>query len=620
MQKQRLINGKVCYAKAYLTNEVDIPFKTLHAWHYRKTVVYHKIDGVVWYERDSIPEQSQKRIDAHEYFAALLYLADGFENAYEQHFPTYRAINKKPEIYEKYAHKHALWERIVEIADTERFGRMSISRMHEIFLRLNLPPEFKRYGHYHAFYRKLQQCRKDIVQAVVDGKNGKKNAQKRTDTHNALIEQYYALPFKLCVPAITDLVNDDLKKLELTSISYESVKKYLQDQTVKNRNHLSRYGQKDFDDTQKAYLPFQKPEEAYELAEMDGLKLPFWCWDKAGQKPIRPILFAIIDVHSGKIIGWSLDETETRWIVGDALRNAAAGGYLPQTIFTDNFSAKGTTELTDLFAKLADRGTSIKYCRVGNAQGKPHIERFFGTFQHRFCREQEGWLGMDIKSKKKDNRPNPEWLKKQTKEKGFPSFEQMRQRVESMLERYHHTKFSGNATAEQRFAKSEKTKAKPISEGEIPFLFWQKTQAKVNRGLLTIEVNKVAYQYPISTLYNNVTLAIRYESADLSQVYAFPDEMDPTHYLELSQYVGMSRSNLKAIGEADRRNRRQRAEVEKVLATRVPHLVKKETLQEAEDELLEECYPASRVDKGLYFKGFVPGASLPEPSNREDDD
>lgn len=345
-----------------------------------------------------------------------------------------------------------------------------------------------------------------------------------------------------------------------------------------------------------------------DLAEMDDVRPPFKCYNKAEDKPIRPTLFCIIDVHSAKITAWHLDDTQTRCLIGGILKKQAETGWFPCKIFTDNFSPKDTPEYLDLYKKLEKRGVHIAYCRPGNPQGKPHIERFNGTFQDRFCREYPDWLGMDVKSKSKENRPNPEALKAHYKKHGYPTFEQMYERIGKLIEEYNNTSFDGRPTPNQLFEASQRPNAVLIPEYEVPFLFWLTTTCKVNRQMLTVEVNTVPYLYQLdSPAFNGQTLVVKYDPQDMGQVHICHNDAEETPIGSLEQYLEKQRTDLKTIGKAHRR-----AEKDKDLALAAPHLTPKEELQEAEDELLEELYPMPTADKGLYWKGFVPGASLPQ--------
>ncbi len=383
----------------------------------------------------------------------------------------------------------------------------------------------------------------------------------------------YSLPNKYKAPAICQMANEIFRKEGLKELGYESVKKHVADVQFQARTYLSRHGGKAHSDNHRAYIPFEKPLAVGVRAEMDGVKLPFKVWDKEGKKLVRPWMFAIIDTHSGKITGWSLDYSETRWLVVQALKAQAKTGWLPKEIWTDNFSGKDTPEFDDLEEKMSGLGSVIKYCKPGKSQEKPYIERFFGTFQDRFCREYGDWLGMAITSKNLNNRPNPDALKAYTKQHGFPTMFQIEERIEAMLEKYHATSFSGKATPNELFAACQEPQTISITEMEMPYLFWHKTAVKVNRGLLKIEVNKVERIYKAGVEFNGQNLVVRYEPEDLSEVYLFADDEAETHLGVLQQHGLISRNTIKEIGTADQANRKERAAEEaKALALAAPHM------------------------------------------------
>ncbi|MCW3836002.1 transposase domain-containing protein [Sphingomonas canadensis] len=141
---------------------------------------------------------------------------------------------------------------------------------------------------------------------------------------------------------------------------------------------------------------------AMEVVNIDGHKFDVWVVPPKGGKPIRPIMVAIQDVRSSKIVGWRLGETEStalaRLAVGDMIREFG----IPKRMTCDNgrsFASKWFTggianrfrftvqedEPTGLLTAL---GIDVNWAIPGRGQSKP-IERAFRDLADRVSRAPE---------------------------------------------------------------------------------------------------------------------------------------------------------------------------------------------------------------------------------------
>ncbi|WP_448660329.1 transposase domain-containing protein [Sphingomonas sp. CJ99] len=141
---------------------------------------------------------------------------------------------------------------------------------------------------------------------------------------------------------------------------------------------------------------------AMEVVNIDGHKFDVWVIPPEGGDPVRPIMVAIQDVRSSKIVGWRLGLTESttlaRLAVADMLKNFG----IPKRMTSDNgrafasklFSGGQTTrfrfsilenEPTGLMTAL---GVEINWAIPGRGQSKP-IERAFRDLADRVSRAPE---------------------------------------------------------------------------------------------------------------------------------------------------------------------------------------------------------------------------------------
>ena len=86
--------------------------------------------------------------------------------------------------------------------------------------------------------------------------------------------------------------------------------------------------------------------------QIDGWRLPFYM---DGFKTLT--IFAVLDAHSGKVVGYHVDRTENSETILKGLENAVNNtGTLPQEIVSDNHSFNQTKEADSLKEALERLG------------------------------------------------------------------------------------------------------------------------------------------------------------------------------------------------------------------------------------------------------------------------
>lgn len=105
------------------------------------------------------------------------------------------------------------------------------------------------------------------------------------------------------------------------------------------------------------------------------------CWDISflpGRTTRQSFaLYSVIDLYSRKIVGWTIQTREDRYIAAELLTAVvdAAGGKV-ETVHSDNGSAMTSNHVRK---KLADKGVSCSYIRPGVSNDNAHIESWFAT-------------------------------------------------------------------------------------------------------------------------------------------------------------------------------------------------------------------------------------------------
>lgn len=110
-------------------------------------------------------------------------------------------------------------------------------------------------------------------------------------------------------------------------------------------------------------------------------------------------------------------------------------GCLPAEIVSDNFTARKTEELKTLITGMEELGVKWRFAKVGNAQDKGNVERFFRTFQSLICAEYPDYLGEGITSRNINGRRDADFIQMVYKT-NFPTFEETKGRVAEMMKSY----------------------------------------------------------------------------------------------------------------------------------------------------------------------------------------
>ncbi|MEM1370603.1 MAG: transposase domain-containing protein [Pseudomonadota bacterium] len=156
---------------------------------------------------------------------------------------------------------------------------------------------------------------------------------------------------------------------------------------------LAREGKK----AARSLIPAQRRTvaglHAMQAVNMDGHKFDVFVNWPGYDKPIRPVMIAIQDVFSRKILAWRVSDTEnketTALVIGDLVEKWG----IPETLLTDNsrsFASKWITgrsktrfrfkiKDSDPQGLLVSLGVTVAWATPGHGQAKP-IERAFGDF------------------------------------------------------------------------------------------------------------------------------------------------------------------------------------------------------------------------------------------------
>ena len=163
----------------------------------------------------------------------------------------------------------------------------------------------------------------------------------------------------------------------------------------KGQNYLSWLYFKNKDEFKsKAQVSFGKASEdlirANQRWELDGTKTDVMLMTENGMK--RYQLIGLIDVYTRRV-KLHLAPSESSQNTLHALRDTIIQWGLPESILTDNGSGFKAQRTQAFLARL---GIELRFCPPGQPQKKPHIERFFKTFNHDLLSLLPGFIGHSV--------------------------------------------------------------------------------------------------------------------------------------------------------------------------------------------------------------------------------
>lgn len=114
-------------------------------------------------------------------------------------------------------------------------------------------------------------------------------------------------------------------------------------------------------------------------------------------KPFRPEITSIIDVASRRIVGWSIDLSENRWAVLDAIRMSATECGIPAIFYVDNGSGYKNDLLSNRASGILSRlNVTVSHALPYNSQAKGLIERSHQTLWVKAAKNLPTYIGKDM--------------------------------------------------------------------------------------------------------------------------------------------------------------------------------------------------------------------------------
>lgn len=163
-------------------------------------------------------------------------------------------------------------------------------------------------------------------------------------------------------------------------------------------------------------------------------------------KPFRPEITSIIDVATRRIVGWSIDLSENRWAVLDAIRMSATECGIPAVFYVDNGSGykndllKGRTN-----GILSCLNVTVTHALPYNSQAKGLIERSHQTLWVKAAKYLPTYIGkdMDAEASNKTHKLTRSEIIKFGQAKSLMAWADFVKYAESVVEAYNNKPHSG---------------------------------------------------------------------------------------------------------------------------------------------------------------------------------
>ena len=365
------------------------------------------------------------------------------------------------------------------------------------------------------------------IKGVFDKRLGLNKTPRKFTPDLRLIAEKLYIDSAATIENVKIALDNYCKAKDIGLVSLTTLKDYFRTPEIRNRVYSVKFGSKWHNDHLRPYIPRKKPNYAGSKWVMDGTPLQFIVKDEYG-KQLRLEIFAVIDAHSSKFVGYTFTKSETSVAVIQALSIAfERTGYLPGEIVSDNSSAIKSQDTQTLFDRLRRLGVKIRNARVGNAQDK-EIEQIFRTF-HKYCRTVPGWIGGNITDKSLIYRPSKEHLAEIYAKNGLPNIDTFKALIIQLIDQYNCDDLSGRISPAQAHEASKKPYVIKPNATIQAFLFWPERESEIKKGMIVRKSGSNKYHYRIYDYddilkLNGRSVIVKYHHEFLDEVHLFDKE------------------------------------------------------------------------------------------------
>lgn len=454
-----------------------------------------------------------------DYYYACMYNANRvYGNKYIEHYQKeYPNVSIKT-IYD-ISRKRVVWESLLQ-----HYEPYKQNHLKGVYMAFNyLFP--KLYKDYTVFNVMINKARNNIESVCINKTTvcNPKNAKKIPQEVYALIADLFGNPKCYNAKKIHTEIEKICKKRLLPVPSYSFVRIKCREFKKNAVLYKTRYGEKAFAQKRKPYTHMEYKSVNVQW-QIDGWNVPFYI---KGYR--RPVLVVVRETFSKKIIGYSLDDTESTLSIVKALEDAVKNtGYIPREIISDNHTFNKTNEALNM--KETFKSWGCEWIVSHNPQYKAVAERYFQHLGEIHCANYAGYLGKGILSNKnRDIRPAPEELSKYQRSGNWLTNDDIKAICISVVYEFNNTILNTiDKTPIQLYSECETQSGIAINDISRFNLFVLSSKHKIERGQINIIRGGIKYEFILNAEqmlnWNNDTVIVRYE--DLNECIYIYDKKD----------------------------------------------------------------------------------------------
>lgn len=550
----------------------DVSQGALNSWSTRNVVKRKYLNGRAFINYDTIPEPTREKLPSKEglkielqrqnsaYYEKILTFAlnDVYNSVKRQYWAREITENKRfnklnQEQISYFSKRAAVIERAVEL-QSERNDKGFFNGLFYAYKSI-YPND---YSMKNRFSMALKKARENgILSVAIDKRTLRTREPKFKELHTSFAFNILSDPRAFKMPMAYEMLVEYCEDLKIETPSIT----WLRDYYRKNKNFIDieRYGKEVYEKEQKPYAKIIPALNRNTQWQIDGWEIPIYGKrqraDGSWETYFKFILFAVLDAHSRKYVGFSIGESENTDLILKGLENAVKNtGVVPGEIVSDNHAFNKTKEAEYFKAELAKLG--VIWTVDSNPRRKAILERSFRTLSECHLKKCYGYLGAGVRAKGKGARVPQELIDEYTKNLSrFPGFDNIATDViASIIEYNAKLKPKLKHSPNEKYESSTDKFGKPVDVFKRMQLFTRKSEQSIANGQFTIKRGMYEYEYQLpaefSTQYNGQTVCIRY--ADFQQVYLYDIETDePICSVKQKQEI---RGAVKDQVETDTRN------------------------------------------------------------------
>ncbi len=347
-----------------------------------------------------------------------------------------------------------------------------------------------------------------------------------------------------------------------------------------------RYGENTrFNCHYRTYVPTQSALFAGDCWEMDGTRVNITEHgvrvvgkDGKTKTEYRSLyIVAVRDVMSGMVLGWEYCYTESEQVINNAIAMAVrTAGHLPYELRYDRFPGHTTEAWANTKNNLQRAGVIMTQTSV--AEGKAHIERWWGMMQSIIMMESDLYYGEGIRSSRRSAHRAKEYianLRKWAVREGF-DFDAAAAATDSMINSWNDRPYNTYSrkhkditqSPAQLHNKSDKPNTYPIAMHKYCWMFGIRKEVSIRNHMIMTQIDNATYYYGIDDVaiierYTGIKLTNCFDPEDFGTVHLYQDEtyLGTFSRIEPAQQYGPDKDmravgKLKAIAEKVKNHRK----------------------------------------------------------------